>query len=92
MHNLASTYSNEGRWEEAGKLVVWGIETKKTKLVSNHPSTRTRMASLALAEGRHTSIYVGADELYANDMEMCEKAAGLDASRRGESYCNGLSI
>ena len=37
--------------------MVWGIETKKMKLVSNHPSTRTRMASLALAEGRHTSMW-----------------------------------
>jgi hypothetical protein len=47
MANLASTYRNQGRWEEAEKLFVEVMETSKEKLGSDHPDTLTSMANLA---------------------------------------------
>src|SRR3954453_13056222 len=47
MANLASTYRNQGRWEEAEKLEVQVMETRKTKLGANHPDTLTTMNNLA---------------------------------------------
>ncbi|KAL1889913.1 hypothetical protein Sste5346_008640 [Sporothrix stenoceras] len=38
---------NQGRWEEAEKLAVQVIETRKTKLGADHPSTLSIMANLA---------------------------------------------
>ncbi|KAK4164722.1 hypothetical protein QBC43DRAFT_210033, partial [Cladorrhinum sp. PSN259] len=45
--NPASTYRNQGRWEEAEKLEVQVIETSKTKLGADHADTLTSMNSLA---------------------------------------------
>jgi pentatricopeptide repeat protein len=47
MANLASTYRKQGRWEEVEKLFVQVMETSKTKLGADHPSTLTSMANLA---------------------------------------------
>ncbi|KAL2197093.1 hypothetical protein P885DRAFT_68976 [Corynascus similis CBS 632.67] len=59
MANLASTYWNQGRWEEAEKLDIQGrweeaekldiqvMETRKTKLGPDHPNTLTSMYNLA---------------------------------------------
>ncbi|KAK0712753.1 hypothetical protein B0T26DRAFT_651449 [Lasiosphaeria miniovina] len=47
MANLASTFWNQGRWEEAEKLEVQVMETSKTKLGADHPSTLTSMNNLA---------------------------------------------
>ncbi|CAG9951683.1 unnamed protein product [Clonostachys rosea f. rosea IK726] len=47
MANLASTYTNQGRWEEAEKLGLQVMETSKMKLGVDHPSTLTSMADLA---------------------------------------------
>ena len=38
MANLASTYRNQGRWEEAEQLEVQVMETSKTKLGEDHPA------------------------------------------------------
>jgi Flp pilus assembly protein TadD len=48
MNNLALTYRNQGRWEEAETLQVQVMETSKTKLGANHPDTLTSMNNLAL--------------------------------------------
>jgi hypothetical protein len=56
MANLASTYQNQGRWEEAEELKVQVMETRKTKLGADHPSTLTSMHNLAITwkyQGRH---------------------------------------
>jgi hypothetical protein len=45
--NLASTYRNQGRWNEAEKLGVQVLKTRKTVLGSEHPETLTSMANLA---------------------------------------------
>ena len=47
MANLASTYWDQGRWNEAEKLDVQAMETSKTVLGSEHPDTLTSMANLA---------------------------------------------
>src|SRR5205814_436825 len=43
---LGRVYYDEGRWEEAEKLFVEVMETSKTKLGADHPSTLTSMANL----------------------------------------------
>ncbi|KAG4427745.1 hypothetical protein IFR05_016773 [Cadophora sp. M221] len=48
MANLASTFADQGRWEEAEKLELQVMETRKTKLGANHPDTLTSMNNLAL--------------------------------------------
>jgi hypothetical protein len=48
MANLASTYWNQGRWEEAEELEVQVMESRKTKLGADHPDTLTSMANLAI--------------------------------------------
>jgi hypothetical protein len=47
MANLASTYRNQGRWDDAEKLEVQVMETSKTKLGVDHPATLTSMNNLA---------------------------------------------
>ncbi len=47
MANLASTFWNQGRWEEAERLDVQVLETRKTKFGINHPDTLTSMHNLA---------------------------------------------
>src|SRR5438477_6170924 len=47
MAKLGRTYKDQGRWEEAEKLEVEVMETSKTKLGADHPSTLTSMANLA---------------------------------------------
>ncbi|KAG9235944.1 putative kinesin [Amylocarpus encephaloides] len=47
MANLASTFWNQGRWDDTEKLDVEVMETSKTKLGVDHPSTLTSMANLA---------------------------------------------
>jgi TRAP-type mannitol/chloroaromatic compound transport system substrate-binding protein len=57
MVNLTSTYGYQGWWEEAEKLEVQVMETRKTKLGADHPDTLTSMASLAFtyqSQGRYT--------------------------------------
>jgi len=47
MANLASTYSNQGRWKEAEELGVGVMKTTKRVLGEEHPDTLTSMANLA---------------------------------------------
>ena len=44
--NLASTYGNQGRWEEAEKLEVQVMETMEKVLGAEHPSTLTSIGNL----------------------------------------------
>ena len=45
---VASTYWNQGRWEEAEELFMQVIETSKKKLRADHPDTLTSIANLVL--------------------------------------------
>ena len=47
MANLASTYRNQGRREEAEELGLQVIEKRKAKLGDEHPDTLMSMANLA---------------------------------------------
>ena len=56
MGNLASTYSNQGRWKEAESLEVQVMDTRKRVLGDSHPSTLTSMNNLAFTfkrQGKH---------------------------------------
>ncbi|KAF8331777.1 hypothetical protein F5887DRAFT_1081116 [Amanita rubescens] len=46
MDNLASTYQNQGRWDEAEKLQVKVMNAIKAKLGSDHPDTLCTMHNL----------------------------------------------
>ncbi|KAF8338409.1 hypothetical protein F5887DRAFT_1077911 [Amanita rubescens] len=45
--NLACTYWNQGKWDEAEKLEVEIMAARREKLGSQHPDTLTSMANLA---------------------------------------------
>ena len=45
--NLASTFWSQGRWNEAEKLEVVAMETRKRVLGDRHPDTLTSIANLA---------------------------------------------
>jgi hypothetical protein len=61
MANPASTYRNQGRWDEAETLNKEVMETSKAKLGADHPSTLTSMNNLAFTWkgiGRHEDALV----------------------------------
>ena len=47
MANLASTYQNQGRWNEAEQLAVQVMDMSKKLLGAEHPDTLKSMANLA---------------------------------------------
>ena len=47
MANLACTYMNQERWDEAEKPEVDVMNARKIKLGSDHPDTLTGMTNLA---------------------------------------------
>jgi hypothetical protein len=47
MNNLALTFGNQGRWNEAEKLHVVVMETTKRVLGDEHPDTLSSIANLA---------------------------------------------
>lgn len=49
--NLASTYFNQGRWDEAEKLHVQVMKMRKMKLREDHPDILNSMADLASTYG-----------------------------------------
>ncbi|KAK4931865.1 hypothetical protein LTR66_016011, partial [Elasticomyces elasticus] len=72
MVNLASTYGNQGRWEEAEQLEVQVMEARKTKLGVDHPDTLTSMVNLASTysnQGR----WKEAEAMYRRGLEGYEK-------------------
>ena len=77
MANLASTYRNQGRWEEAEKLEVQVMETSKTKLGADRPDTLTSMASLA-STYRNQGRWEEAERLQVQVMETRKTKLGAD--------------
>ena len=73
MANLASTYWNQGRWEEAEKLFVQARDTRKTKLGADHPDTLTSMANLASTYSESRRRWDAAEELEVQVMETSKK-------------------
>ncbi len=71
--DLASTFSNQGRWKGAKLLFVQVKETSSRVLGEEHPNTLTSMANLA-------STYQGrweeAEEIQAKGFAICARALG----------------
>src|SRR5204863_55681 len=86
--NLASTYWNQGRWEEAEELEVQVMETSSRVLGTEHPSTLTSMNNLA-STLRNQSRSEEAEELMATGMEMCMKVLG-PSHHHTQSVCMTL--
>ena len=77
MANLASTFWKQARWEEAETLFVQVMETCKTKLGADHPSTVTSMGNLASMlsnQGR----WEEAEKLEVQVMEASKTKLGVD--------------
>jgi len=72
---IASTYRHQGRWTEAEKLFVQVIETSKTALGPEHPSTLTSMANLA-STYRNQGRWTEAEKLEVQVIETRKTALG----------------
>ncbi|KAI2483738.1 TPR-12 multi-domain protein [Pyrenophora tritici-repentis] len=67
----------ERRWDDAEKLFVQVMETRKKKLGLDHPSTLTSMANLA-STYRNQGRWDAAEELEVQVMETRKKKLGAD--------------
>jgi hypothetical protein len=56
MNNLASAYSDQGRWKEAEELALQVLEATKTVLGAEHLYTLSSMANLALPGKKKVKI------------------------------------
>ncbi|KAI1522327.1 kinesin light chain 1, partial [Pyrenophora tritici-repentis] len=73
MANLASTYWNQGRWDDAEKLEVQVMETRKTKLGADHPDTLASMHNLAFTlylQGRHVEALVLMEKCFQSRQQV----------------------
>ncbi|KAK3326908.1 hypothetical protein B0H66DRAFT_530896 [Apodospora peruviana] len=70
-------YYDEGRWSEAEKLFMQVMETRKTKLGADHPSTLTSMANLA-STYRNQGRWEEAEKLFVQVMETRKTKLGVD--------------
>ncbi|KAF1346346.1 kinesin light chain 3 [Lizonia empirigonia] len=75
MANLAATYRNQGRWNEAEKLEVQVMETRKRVLGDEHPDMLTSMANLA-ATYRNQGRWNEAEKLFVQVMETTKRVLG----------------
>ena len=74
MGNLASIYSDQGRWKEAEELKIQVMETSKRVLGVEHPDTLTTMGNLA-----HTYSNQGRWK-EAEELEVDRKSTRLNSS------------
>lgn len=77
MANLASMYWNQGQWDEAKKLHLQVMETRKTKFKVDHPETLMSMANLASIY-RNQGRWDMAEKLEMQVMETRKKKLGED--------------
>ncbi|KAI0604435.1 kinesin light chain 1 [Pyrenophora tritici-repentis] len=73
----ATTLYSDGRYEEAKELFVQVMETSKTKLGADHPSTLTSMANLA-STYRNQGRWNDAEKLEVQVMETRKTKLGAD--------------
>jgi hypothetical protein len=76
MAKLASTYRDQGKWEDAEKLQLQVVEASKTKLGANHPDVLTSMTNLAFIyrkQGKH-------EEAERLDSQVMEAKKGIDGN------------
>ncbi|KAI7971160.1 hypothetical protein EIK77_004675 [Talaromyces pinophilus] len=77
MANLALTYSEQGRWNEAEKLEVQVMGTSKTVLGAEHSDTLISMANLAYTWKSQGKLQ-DALTLIKNCSHLCSKVLGPD--------------
>jgi uncharacterized protein (DUF2164 family) len=77
MGNLASTYRNQGRWNEAEQLEVQVMDMRKKLLGAEHPDTLTSMANLA-STYRNQGRWNEAEQLEVQVMDMRKKLLGAE--------------
>jgi len=68
MANLAATYREQGRWNDAEGLEVQGMETSSRVLGQEHPSTLTSMNNLAftyMSQGRRDEALATMEQVVA---------------------------
>ncbi|KAK3359535.1 hypothetical protein B0T25DRAFT_101496 [Lasiosphaeria hispida] len=75
--SLGCVYYDEGRWDDAEKLFVQVMETRKTKLGADHPDTLTSMANLA-STYRNQGRWEEAEKLFVQVMETSKTKLGAD--------------
>ncbi|KAL5382943.1 hypothetical protein DPSP01_006212 [Paraphaeosphaeria sporulosa] len=75
--NCAMTLLSDGRYEEAEELFVQVMETSKTKLGADHPSTLISMANLA-STYRNQGRWEEAEKLQVQVMETSKMKLGTD--------------
>ena len=85
MANLASTYRNKGRWDEAEELDVQVMETRKRVLGPEHPSTLTSMANLA-STYRNKGRWDEAEELDVQVMETRKRVLGPEQPGHADQH------
>ena len=74
MVNLASTFCNQNRWEEAEELDVQVLEIQKMKLGPSHPDTLTSMVNLASTYS-HQGRWKEAEQLQTQVRQACRSLA-----------------
>ncbi|KAI9867924.1 MAG: hypothetical protein M1813_007746 [Trichoglossum hirsutum] len=75
MGNLASTYLDQGRFEQVETLQVQVLELRRKVLGKEHPATLVSMGSLVLTysgQGR----FEQAEALQVEALEMCKRVLG----------------
>ena len=77
MANLAFTYRNQGRWDEAEKLEVNVMNARKAKLGSDHPYTLTSIANLTCTY-RNQGRWDEAERLEVDVMNARKAKLGSD--------------
>ena len=75
--DLASTYSNQGRWPEAGELQMQLMETCKRILGPEHPDTLGSINNLAGTYSKQ-GRWPEAEELQMQVMETTKRILGLE--------------
>jgi hypothetical protein len=74
---VADAYSLGGRWDDAEKLELQVVETRKRKLGADHPDTLTSMGNLALIYYRQGQ-WNAAQDLFVQVMDLSKKKLGAD--------------
>jgi tetratricopeptide (TPR) repeat protein len=75
MGSLASTYSDQGRWEEAEKLEVGVMEKRKEVLGKGHPDTLASISNLSMTYSRQ-GRWEEAEKVQVEVMEKSKEVLG----------------
>ena len=77
MANLARTYSDKGKWDEAEQLKIQVLDMKKKLLGAEHPDTLLSMANLARTYS-DKGKWDEAEQLEIQVLDMRKKLLGAE--------------